>query len=394
MKHLVSRLYEMLCSYPQYPAKASAPSQSFIALTPLLLLPVQDSTRFVLILVIILIIFLFVAVTVVLPLTLRIASKHGKTKTRPATAASAITATSAAPIQTITSDPDQTETLPTLNLVENVAATSPSLRTIAAEREPDTLPASGERPAQIKWRIAGLSDTGLRRELNEDNLVMLEKDKPMGLYVVADGMGGHDAGEVASDLTIKAVHYYFDEHAPADGVPLDEWLKNAAAAANKVVLAQQGDREEERKMGSTLVMALVTEGQAHIANVGDSRAYRLTSDSIEQISIDHSLVERLVQIGQLTREEARVHKQKNVIYSTIGDKEEMEIGLYQTDLQPGDRLLLCSDGLSGMLTDDEILQLSRAYPADPAATCKALVEAAKMAGGHDNITALIVEMDS
>lgn len=392
MKYLFSRLYRTNRPHHHNASQTSIPSQHYVALAPLLLWPAQD-TRFVLTLVIVLIIFLFIAVAVVLPLTLRIAGKRRKPKARTTTSASAVTLTSAAPVQASQPSPDQTETHPAVSPAENLTATSPSLRTIAAEREPDTLPASGERPAHIKWRIAGLSDTGLRRELNEDNLVMLEKDTPIGLYGVADGMGGHDAGEVASDLTIKAVHHYFDEYTPTGDTPLDEWLKNAAVAANKVVLAQQGDRAEERKMGSTLVMALVTEGQAHIVNVGDSRAYRLTNETIEQISIDHSLVERLVQIGQLTREEARVHKQKNVIYSTIGDKEEMEIGLYEVKLQPGDRLLLCSDGLSGMITDEEILQLSRANP-DPAAACKALVEAAKMAGGHDNITTLIVEMDS
>lgn len=391
MKHLFSRLYRTLCPHDHDPSITFTSSQNLVVLAPLSLLPTQDSTRFVLTLVIILIIFLFVAVAVVLPLTLRISGKRSKAKGKGSAAAETITSPTP-PIPAVEPAPEQTETQPALTSIENLAATSPSLRTVAAEHEPETLPVSGERPAQVKWRIAGLSDTGLRRELNEDNLVMLEKDTPIGLYVVADGMGGHDAGEIASDLTIKAVQYYFDEHTPADSTPLNEWLKGAAVAANKVVLAQQGDRAEERKMGSTLVMALVTEGQAHIANVGDSRAYRLTADHIEQISTDHSLVERLVQIGQLTREEARVHKQKNVIYSTIGDKEEMEIGLYQTNLQPGNRLLLCSDGLSGMLADEEILQLSRANP-DPATACKALVEAAKMAGGHDNITALIVEMD-
>ena len=145
-------------------------------------------------------------------------------------------------------------------------------------------------------------------------------------------------------------------------------------------------------MGSTLIMALVTEGQAHIANVGDSRAYHLNNAGIKQISTDHSLVERLIQIGQLTRDEARTHKQKNVIYNTVGDKLEMEVGLYQVVLQPGDRLLLCSDGLSGMITDEEILEISRSRP-NPAEACKALIEAAKKAGGYDNITAIIVQMD-
>ncbi|NJN98261.1 MAG: serine/threonine-protein phosphatase [Anaerolineales bacterium] len=144
-------------------------------------------------------------------------------------------------------------------------------------------------------------------------------------------------------------------------------------------------------MGSTLVMALIADQQAHIANVGDSRAYRISQAGIEQISVDHSLVERLVQIGQLTREEARTHKQKNVIYSTIGDKPDMDVSFYHVPLQPGDRLLLCSDGLCGMITDDEILAISRSQ-SDPAAACRSLIEAAKRAGGHDNITAIIVQM--
>jgi protein phosphatase len=288
---------------------------------------------------------------------------------------------------------DEVETIPTAPVeIEDVAATSPSLRAIAVEREPDVLPASGQRPANIGWQIAGLSDTGLRRELNEDNLMMLEADPPCGLYVVADGMGGHDAGEIASQLTVQTIQQHFMEHTPTPGASAEEWLKSAVMAANQTVLAKQGDRTEEKKMGSTLVMALVMEGQAHIANVGDSRAYLLNSAGIRQISVDHSLVERLVQIGQLTREEARTHKQKNVIYSTIGDKPDMEVGLYHINLQPGDRLLLCSDGLSGMLTDEEILTISRNYP-EPAAACKALIEAAKMAGGHDNITAIMVQMN-
>jgi protein phosphatase len=175
-------------------------------------------------------------------------------------------------------------------------------------------------------------------------------------------------------------------------MPVEDWLKSIVTAANEAVLSQQGSRTEERKMGSTLIMALVLAGEAHIANVGDSRAYLLNSTTIQQISVDHSLVERLVQIGQLTREEARTHKQKNVIYSTVGDKEDMEVGFFQVKLQPGERLLLCSDGLSGMLTDEEIQVISRNRP-DPAAACKSLIEAAKLAGGHDNITTIIVQMD-
>jgi protein phosphatase len=140
-------------------------------------------------------------------------------------------------------------------------------------------------------------------------------------------------------------------------------------------------------------MTLITEEQAHIANVGDSRAYHLNNEDIQQISEDHSLVERLIQIGQLTREEARVHRQRNVIYNTIGDKSNLEVSLYHLTLQPGDRLLLCSDGLSNMITDEEILDISRRHPL-PAEACKKMVKAAKFAGGNDNITAIIVQLNA
>jgi protein phosphatase len=210
---------------------------------------------------------------------------------------------------------------------------------------------------------------------------------------VADGLGGHQSGEVASQLAVEAIQTYLSQSPPIkDMLPFEDWLRNGAQTANEAVLACQEDITQTKKMGSTLVMALVAAGQAHIANVGDSRAYRLNSDRIEQISEDHSLVERLVQIGQLTREEARQHKNRNVLYNSLGDKSEIEIGLHHVDLQPGDRLLLCSDGLSGMITDDEILQISRSQR-DPAGACKEMVKAAKTAGGNDNITAIIVQVN-
>jgi serine/threonine protein phosphatase PrpC len=348
--------------------------------------PGQEATRWFLMVVIALILLLFIAVAVLLPLTLRLNQQRQRKKPQPKTEPEP-----APPLPD--SLVDTVETTPVV-AAEDLAVTEPGIRLIKAEREPETLPASGPRPANIGWRIAGLSDTGLRRELNEDNMLMVEADLPCGLYVVADGMGGHDAGEVASGLTVNAIQQHFVSHTPTTtAVSYDDWLTNAVMTANQTVLNSQGSRTEEKKMGSTLVMALVAGGQAHIANVGDSRAYHLNSAGIQQISVDHSLVERLVQIGQLTREEARTHKQKNVIYSTIGDKPDMEMGLYHVDLQAGDRLLLCSDGLSGMITDEEILAISRSQP-DPAAACKALIEAAKRAGGHDNITAIIVQMDA
>ena len=263
--------------------------------------------------------------------------------------------------------------------------------------KPITVPISGQRPSDIGWQIAGITDVGLRRELNEDNMVMIEDEMvelgPYGIYVVADGLGGHEAGEVASQLTVEAVQQQYATQPPtADEAPFEEWLKGAVLAANTAVLDHQQTSSGTSRMGSTLVMALVAGNNAHIVNVGDSRAYRLNSEKIEQISIDHSLVERLVQIGQITREEARTHKQRNVIYSIIGEKRKLEIGYYHVALAPGERLLLCSDGLSGMIADDELQLISHNAP-EPAAASLTMVEAARQAGGHDNITAIIVQMN-
>jgi protein phosphatase len=293
----------------------------------------------------------------------------------------------------VSSDDDPTK--PSVSLDEDAGDTKP----IALEPEAGqaAITPSEARPPNIGWRIAGLTHVGLKRKLNEDKLLILEaslnEGQPYGLYIVADGMGGHEHGEVASQLTIDTIQARFAQLVN-EAAPYEEWFRRTIVAANETVIAHQADKEMMRKMGSTLVMALITsDNKAYITHVGDSRAYHLTNNSMTQITEDHSLVERLIQIGQITREEARTHKQRNVIYSTIGDKNKLQIGLYNVDLQPGDRLLLCSDGLTGMLTDDQILNINRSY-ASPAETCQVLVKAANAAGGEDNITTVLIEMDA
>ncbi len=277
--------------------------------------------------------------------------------------------------------------------------TDPSLQRKhpSGEATVQTHPISGQRPENIAWQIAGLTDVGLKREINEDRFVMLEAattdQTPCGLYIVADGMGGHEHGEVASKLTIDTIQARFDQTTFANN-DYEGWMKEAINAANSTVIAHQSNGAEGGlKMGSTLVMALVVGNKAYIANVGDSRAYQLNQETISQISVDHSLVERLIQLGQITREEARTHNQRNVIYSTIGDpKAKLQIGFYQVTLQPGDRLLLCSDGLTGMLTDEQLLNINHSTQALDEA-CKILIKAANASGGEDNITAILVEMN-
>ncbi len=168
-----------------------------------------------------------------------------------------------------------------------------------------------------------------------------------------------------------------------------QWLTAATQAANRAVYEQR--RVAGTDMGTTLVMALFVGANATIANVGDSRAYLLDQDGITQITTDHSLVERLVATGQITPEEARNHPQKNVIYRVIGDKTRVEADLFERRLAPGEALLLCSDGLSGMLPDEQIWHVWRTSTS-PQGACDRLVEVANQAGGEDNIAVVIVQV--
>jgi serine/threonine protein phosphatase PrpC len=365
---------------------------------PMQIIPNQDYTRLLIYAAVGVIVGLLFLIVIILPLGILLRNRRRRKKALLAATEPVPTIPGLQPAEVAASpvsSPDQDQTKPILPITESETLETVPVITVD---NPDTKPVSGERPANVNWQIAGLTDVGMKRELNEDDFLMIEAEtpeaSPYGLYAVADGMGGHERGEVASRLTLETIWEQFTQRPPPlESALFDEWLKSTALAANAAVLARQDPKAKDKKMGSTLVMALVVEQQAHIVNVGDSRAYRLNSEGIQQISQDHSLVERLVQIGQISREEARVHRQRNVIYSTIGDKSDPEVGLYHITLQPGDRLLLCSDGLNNMLTDEQILAISQTH-ASPVKACKMMVEAAKFSGGKDNITAIIVQMDT
>jgi protein phosphatase len=261
------------------------------------------------------------------------------------------------------------------------------------------------RPTTLRLRVGRHTDVGMVRDLNEDSLLTLELDRvhrsisrPIGLYVVADGMGGHAAGDVASGLAINtmAEKMATDLLVPqltgeidAEVFDAQQWLADAVQTANVAVYAHR--QSTGTNMGTTLVAALVIGDTAHIANVGDSRTYLVTNNgTIRQITTDHSLVERLVALGQITPEEARVHPQRNVIYRTIGDKEDAEVDFFVQKLNPGDSLLLCSDGLNGKLEDTDIWQLVD-HSRSPQEACEQLVQAANDNGGDDNVTVIIVQ---
>ncbi len=261
------------------------------------------------------------------------------------------------------------------------------------------------RPTSYDVRVGRLSDVGHVRQINEDSLLSMEVGRvhrsigtPIGLYAVADGMGGHSAGDVASGLTVDLIARHAVETLLAANLDdqgndfdVSAWLREAVALANKTVHEQR--QLAGTNMGTTLVMAFIAAGRAYLANVGDSRAYLINQAGMKQITVDHSLVQRLIETKQLTVEEARTHPQRNVIYKNLGDRANVEPDIFQIDLQPGDQLLLCSDGLSGYVEDSATLDIIRSAPS-PQVACRQLIDAANANGGPDNITAIIVQLET
>lgn len=260
------------------------------------------------------------------------------------------------------------------------------------------------RPHSVTFLVGRRSDPGQIRELNEDSLLTLEIEQvlqsvstPVGLYVVADGMGGHSAGEIASAKTIRVLARMILNKLMLPTVnetqaDLDyaELLREASLEANRTVY--EHGRQTGSDLGTTLVAALVVGSEAYIANIGDSRAYLVNEQAIKQITTDHSVVERLVATGQITKEEARTHPDRNLIYRTIGDKPKVEVDVFHQGLSQGDQLVLCSDGLTGMVEDDDIYRtvITSLTPLD---ACKELVRLANTAGGDDNITVIVVKIE-
>lgn len=248
------------------------------------------------------------------------------------------------------------------------------------------------------------TNVGQRRKQNQDSVLTIQAAKinisdsfPVGLYVVADGMGGQASGEVASGLVVSTLAHHaqvdlFKRFADEDlnDNQITDWLRSAIEAANVSVINGRAQREND--MGSTLVVAVVMDNTAFIAHVGDSRAYRVDRDGdMERLTLDHSLVEQLVLAGQIPASEARTHKRRNIVYRTMGEKENVEVDVRKVDLQVGDRLVLCSDGLNSMIEDTQIAAIVHETPS-PMDAARRLADAANIAGGDDNVTAIVVEV--
>jgi serine/threonine protein phosphatase PrpC len=243
--------------------------------------------------------------------------------------------------------------------------------------------------------VAGKTDTGCVRKKNEDNFGY---DDSHGIYVVCDGMGGQAAGEVASQIGVDTVleHFRTTPGAKADAVAADEDMAlsedliDAIRAANDRIFQTAANKPNHSGMGSTVVAVLVRNDRGHIAHVGDSRVYLVRGNDIRQLTQDHSLVMEQVRRGLLTREEAENSRMQNIITRALGTEKTVRVDQQDLDLAPGDILLLTSDGLTRHIKDPQILTLIRSG-ATLQASCDALVDAARRAGGEDNITCLLLK---
>lgn len=240
------------------------------------------------------------------------------------------------------------------------------------------------------WAI---TDAGCVREQNQDTYQIEKLDKNTLLCLVCDGMGGAKAGNVASAL---AAEVFVDEirrtwKENMEQAQIDQMLQAAVKLANFTVFDQGKQFAEFSGMGTTLVAVLVTEREATVVNVGDSRAYRINEGGIQRITVDHSVVEMMVQRGELTREEARNYPGKNFITRAIGTETIAESDLFHLDLERGDFLLLCSDGLTNSMDEQEIL-FEVVHGDEKEKCCQQLLDIAKNRGAPDNVTCVLVQI--
>ncbi|MDO4297486.1 MAG: Stp1/IreP family PP2C-type Ser/Thr phosphatase [Lachnospiraceae bacterium] len=233
-----------------------------------------------------------------------------------------------------------------------------------------------------------ITDVGKRREMNQD--YVFASDQPVGnlpnLLVVADGMGGHNAGDLASRYTVETMLDYLEHTKEERPIPL---LSGAIHTANDRVAEKASSDRSLQGMGTTVVAATIKDEYLYVANVGDSRLY-LIEEGIEQITRDHSLVEEMIRIGELRREDARSHPDRNVITRAVGVHSPVKIDFFDVRLEPGDKILLCSDGLTTMLEDYEILRIVRKSGSLKEAA-ERLVNEANKNGGKDNISVILAE---
>lgn len=239
-------------------------------------------------------------------------------------------------------------------------------------------------------QIYSKTDIGLTRHSNQDAVFTGVLEDGAVFAIVCDGMGGANAGNVASDTAVKVISQYITQsyRIGMDFYDVEKMLKNAISSANMEIYDMSLKKEELKGMGTTTVTALVRDGIAVIAHVGDSRAYK-AGEKLQLITRDHSVVQSLVESGKITPEDAKVHPRKNVITRALGTEENVVVDCTQIELRADDILLLCTDGLSGYADEDGIYD---ALKADASQSADRLIELAKKGGGRDNITVVVITL--
>ena len=234
------------------------------------------------------------------------------------------------------------------------------------------------------------SDVGEAREINEDYFFISYPDDPVQLYIVADGMGGYNGGEIASKLAVDSAKNYIlsnYDKTTKDRESLLELIKSSSQYANMIVYEKSQSKEELHKMGTTLDICLIYQNKAFISHIGDSRIYRLRKEFFRKLTKDHSYVEQLMDEGKITKEESMTHPDKNMLMKALGVGPFIEPDAMVKGFMKDDIILMCSDGLTNMVPEEEIRKIIKENPTD---ATKMLVQKANDLGGKDNITAVLI----
>jgi protein phosphatase len=246
----------------------------------------------------------------------------------------------------------------------------------------------------MRLRVGAATSIGRVRSTNEDAFFA---DADRGLFVVCDGMGGQAAGEVASRMAVETIASCLSDGAgatangPDDYRPRTRRLEHAVQDANRAIYDRAQSQDDQAGMGTTVVGAWFDDGVVSVAHVGDSRAYLCTQANFEGITSDHSLVEAQVQAGVIDREQSLQSQHQNILLRALGRDPSVEVTLTEVPVSAGDRLLLCSDGLTRMVRDEQLAHALERFAGDPQQACDHLIETANANGGPDNITVVVVE---
>jgi len=250
-----------------------------------------------------------------------------------------------------------------------------------------------------KLRFVGMTDTGKVREHNEDTIAV---DQDIGLLVLADGMGGYNAGEVASGIAVKTIANLVREHVEREDLSIADTesglsrpniiLRDAISRANKIIYQTAHTQAQCEGMGTTVVAALFFDNKVTVAHVGDSRLYRQRGDKFEQVTMDHSLLQELVDRGFYSPEEAQRAANKNYVTRALGVEATVDVEIQEVPTQKGDYYVLCSDGLSDMVEDDDIHLTISTFGANLETVAKQLIQLTNDNGGRDNVSVLMAHV--